>query len=42
MSSAPFLDRLPPEVTQNIAEYLKGERGGLRAFRALRLTCKEL
>lgn len=42
MSTAPFLDRLPPEVTQNIAEHLKGDHDGLEAFRALRLTCKEL
>jgi hypothetical protein len=38
----PKLDRLPPEVTENIAEYLQGDHESLEAFRALRLTCKEL
>lgn len=38
----PKLDRLPPEVTQNIAEYLRGDHESLEAFRALRLACKEL
>ena len=37
-----FLGRLPPEVTENIAEHLKGDHEGLEAFRALRLTCKEV
>ena len=42
MSMAPFLDRLPSEVTENIVEHLKGDHGGLKAFRALRLTWKKL
>jgi hypothetical protein len=39
-----YLDRLPPEVTENIARFLEGEhRGwGLGDFRALRLTCKDI
>ena len=36
------LDRLPPEVTQNIAESLPDDHEGLEAFRALRLASKEL
>jgi len=36
------LDWLPLEVTEKIAGYLKGSRAGLKAFRALRLSCKEL
>jgi hypothetical protein len=38
----PKLDRLPPEVTENIAEYLQGDHESLEAFRALRLSSKEL
>jgi hypothetical protein len=38
----PKLDRLPPEVTENIAEYLQGDHESLEALRALRLACKEL
>ena len=38
----PKLDRLPPEVSENIAEYLQGDHESLEAFRALRLSCKEL
>lgn len=36
------MDQLPPEVTENIAEHLQGDHESLEAFRALRLTCKEL
>jgi hypothetical protein len=36
------LDWLPLEVTEKIAGHLKGGREGLEAFRALRLSCKEL
>lgn len=38
----PKLDRLPPEVIENIAEYLPGDHESLEAFCALRLACKEL
>ena len=38
----PKLDRLPPEVTENIVECLQGDHDGLETFRALRLACKEL
>jgi hypothetical protein len=40
----PYLDGLPPEVTEHIARFLEGEhRGwGLDDFRALRLTCKDI
>ena len=40
--SKPALDRLPPELTQNIAEHLQGDHESLEAFRALRLSCKEV